>query len=122
MYIVKNESVQEIKGDIYSIGSLFGKKDFSFSQLEIPLHENSFIYFSTDGFADQVGGVSGKKFLVKQLEKLLLSLSSLEIKEQEKELGKNFEAWKGNYSQLDDVLLAGIKIDPAGQASKPGRL
>lgn len=110
MYIVQNDSLNVIKGDIYSIGSMFGKKDFSFSQQEIPLRENSFVYFSTDGFSDQVGGTSGKKFFAKQLENLLLSIASLEIKEQEKELKKIFDTWKGNYTQLDDVLLAGIKI------------
>jgi len=110
MYIIENNSLHEIKGDIYSIGSMFGKKNFSFAQQEINLSKNSSIYFSTDGFADQVGGANGKKLLVKQLEKILLSVASLEIKEQEEKIKKTFEEWKGNYSQLDDVLLAGIKF------------
>lgn len=109
MYVVQNNSIEEIKGDIYSIGSMFGKKDFSFTQKEIALSKNSSIYFSTDGFADQVGGKNGKKILVKQLQELLLSVSSLGTTEQEQIIKKTFMEWKGNYSQLDDVLLAGIK-------------
>ncbi|MBI4930632.1 MAG: tetratricopeptide repeat protein [Bacteroidetes bacterium] len=110
MYVVQNNSIEEIKGDIFSIGSMFGKKNFSFTQQEIALLKNSSVYFSTDGFADQVGGKSGKKFLVKQMQELLVNISSLNIKEQEEKIKNAFEEWKGNYSQLDDVLVAGIKI------------
>ncbi|MBI4931601.1 MAG: tetratricopeptide repeat protein [Bacteroidetes bacterium] len=117
LIIVKNKIIEVIKGDAFSIGSLFGpssslrnEKNFSFSQKEISLSENQMLYFSTDGFADQRGGAGGKRFFTKQLEELLLNVSSLPIKTQEEKITKAFESWKGNYAQQDDVLLAGIKI------------
>jgi len=110
MYVIKDAVLQEVKGDIYSIGSAFGKKDFSFSQKELSLYEKSTIYFSTDGLPDQLGGKRGKKFLSKNLQKLLLSVSDLEIKEQEEKIKNAFNEWRGSYAQLDDILLAGIKI------------
>ncbi|MBI3501572.1 MAG: tetratricopeptide repeat protein [Bacteroidetes bacterium] len=110
MYFAHTNLLQEIKGDIYSIGSAFSKKDFSFTQKEMPVPENTTLYFSTDGFSDQVGGVHGKKFLVKQMQELLVRISPLEIKEQEEKIKSAFEEWKGSRAQLDDVLVAGIKI------------
>lgn len=110
MYVVSENSIQEIKGDIYSIGSMFGKKDISFVQKEISLQKDFTLYFLTDGFVDQVGERNGKKFLVKQLQKLLLSVSSLAIPEQEQVIKKTFTEWKGTRIQQDDVLLIGIKI------------
>ena len=117
LIIVKNKIIEIIKGDVFSIGSLFGPSSsirnenfFAFSQKEIPLSENQMLYFSTDGFADQRGGTGGKRFFTKQLEELLLNVSSLPIKTQEEKIMKAFENWKGNYTQQDDVLLAGIKL------------
>lgn len=116
LYVTEDNSIREIKGDIYSIGSMFGPKDpsgqnrsVSFTQKEISLKKNSTVYFSTDGFPDQIGGEKGKKFLLRQLEKMLQNLASLDMKEQEQTIVKTFEAWKGKYNQLDDVLLVGIK-------------
>jgi len=110
MYVMRENKMEEIKGDIYSIGSMFGKKDIGFTQVEIPYSKNMNLYFTTDGFPDQIGGEKGKKFLVRKFQELLVSVSSLEINEQEKTIRKAFEDWKGNYSQLDDVLTAGIKL------------
>jgi len=109
MFIIHENSVQEIKGDIYSIGSLFSKKNAAFTQKEILLHNNSNLYFFTDGFADQVGEISGKRYLTKQLEKLLLRAASFGINEQKEVITKTFEDWRGNCLQIDDVLLAGIR-------------
>jgi len=117
LYIVTDNVLEKYEGDFYAIGSMFGpkdssgrKKDFSFSQQEIPLKKGSSVYFSTDGFADQVGGESGKKFLVKRFKELLVSSSSLSIKEQEQKIKRTFEDWKGNNAQLDDVLIVGMRI------------
>jgi len=116
IYIVADNILEKYEGDFYAIGSMFGpkdsfgrKKDFSFSQQEIQLKKDSSIYFFTDGFADQMGGTSGKKFLIKRFKELLLEISTMEIKEQEQKIKKTFEEWKGVHSQLDDMLIIGIK-------------
>jgi serine phosphatase RsbU (regulator of sigma subunit) len=109
MFIVHENSIQKIKGDPYSVGSLFSKKNVVFVQQEILLQKNAGIFFSTDGFQDQSGGISGKRFLTKELENLFLRVSALGIKEQEETIIKAFEDWKGKQPQRDDVLLVGIK-------------
>ncbi len=117
LYIVQNNSLQEIKGDIYSIGSMFGpkdsslrKKDFSFSEKEFSISGKTSVYMTTDGFADQVGGASRKKFMTKQMFELFISISGFSSREQEERIKKSFNEWKGENAQLDDVLVAGIKL------------
>lgn len=110
LFIKAGDSLQEVRGDIYSIGSVFSKKNHSFSEKEIDGATVSALYFSTDGFPDQMGGMNGKKILFKKLQELLNSVSHLDINEQEEKIKTYFEDWKGNYAQLDDVLVAGIKI------------
>lgn len=117
IYITEGDSVREVKGDIYSIGSMFGSKDgpgnnAPFTQKEICLQKGATVFLSTDGFPDQIGGEKGKKFLVRQFENLLQRVSVLEIKEQEQQIIQAFDKWKGKYNQLDDILLAGIKPWP----------
>lgn len=64
----------------------------------------------TDGYADQFGGTKGKKFMVKQFHDNLKAIHQLNIMEQKKELEKQLNDWKGDFEQVDDVLVIGIKV------------
>jgi hypothetical protein len=64
----------------------------------------------SDGFQDQFGGAENRKFMVRRLRELLASVASLPMKEQKAVLDRTFEEWKGNYPQIDDVLIFGVKI------------
>ena len=68
------------------------------------------IYLFSDGYADQFGGAHGKKYQVAQLKELLLSASIKPVAEQKILFEKEFQTWKGQQAQLDDVLLFGMKI------------
>lgn len=110
IYIVQNNVLSEVKGDMYSMGSTFSAQNFCFSQKTYPRDQISQVYFTTDGFPDQIGGPHGKKFLFKKVEELIQSILNLPMHQQEEKIKTAFETWKGNYRQLDDVLIAGIKI------------
>ena len=64
----------------------------------------------TDGYSDQFGGDKNKKLTTKNFKSLLRSVASLNMKEQYKALEKYFYEWKGNFEQLDDILVIGIRI------------
>jgi hypothetical protein len=64
---------------------------------------------STDGYADQFGGEKGKKFMVKQFQKLLLGVAGDEMKLQRAIIEKAFIRWMGEHEQVDDVLVIGFK-------------
>ena len=77
---------------------------------KVKLQEADNIYIFTDGYADQFGGPNGKKFKYFQLVELMCAISVLPINEQQVKLEKEFEIWKGNLEQVDDVCVIGIKI------------
>lgn len=68
------------------------------------------IYLFTDGFADQFGGPLGKKLLSKQFREILSSMQNHSMREQEMKLKNIITKWKGNVTQVDDVLVIRIKV------------
>jgi serine phosphatase RsbU (regulator of sigma subunit) len=76
----------------------------------LSLNKGDILYLITDGYADQFGGPKGKKFKYKQLEEMLTSASKLNPSEQEELLNNEFEKWRGNLEQVDDVTIIGIKL------------
>jgi serine phosphatase RsbU (regulator of sigma subunit) len=69
------------------------------------------LYLYTDGFADQFGGPKGKKFKYKNLNALLSELSANQrFSEAGGLLKEQFELWRGDLEQVDDVCIIGIKF------------
>jgi serine phosphatase RsbU (regulator of sigma subunit) len=86
------------------------KRSKPFSKLKIEAMPNDMLYIYTDGFMDQFGGDKGKKFLSRNFKDLLVNTSHLPTAHQGEELGKRFDSWKGEYEQIDDILIIGVKI------------
>ena len=78
--------------------------------IEFIPESGSTIYMSSDGFADQIGEASNKKLMVKGFEKMLIEINSENSENQKNWLEQNFLAWKGNFGQIDDVLVIGFKV------------
>ncbi len=87
-----------------------GEKTESFKLQSVILQEGDALYLFTDGFADQFGGPKGKKFKYKQLHDLLVTNSSLSAHIQSEILVKEFNNWRGDLEQVDDVCIVGIKF------------
>lgn len=64
----------------------------------------------SDGFADQFGGTNGKKFKYKPFKKLLLENANLPMIKQKEIIFETFKQWKGELSQIDDIIIVGLKI------------
>jgi serine phosphatase RsbU (regulator of sigma subunit) len=108
-HIVRNGHVLTCKADKMPVG-----KDHNdgqpFTYNEIKLEPGDTIYTFTDGFADQFGGMLGKKFKYQQFEELLLRISAEDMATQKKKLSETFDKWKGNLEQVDDVCVIGIRV------------
>jgi serine phosphatase RsbU (regulator of sigma subunit) len=81
-----------------------------FTTHTLNLEKGNVFYLFTDGYADQFGGPKGKKFKYKKLEELLLSINHLPVNEQSDIIIKEFEAWRGELEQVDDVCVIGVKV------------
>lgn len=106
---IRNGVVSEIKGDKHSIG-LNIEQQKTFTDNEIALEKGDCVYMFSDGYPDQFGGAKGKKYKYKNLISFLKENSHLSTEEQLQKLSDNFDSWKGNLEQLDDVLLFGLKV------------
>ena len=109
LYVVRKNELIELAPTKRSIGT-FGERGESFETQKFQLEKNDMVYACSDGYADQFGEETNKKFMRKKFKEILSSISSLEIDEQEKTLHETFDAWKGSVEQTDDLLIIGIRI------------
>lgn len=100
----------EIKGDAHPIGAYIGEDLKPFACHEIDLQKGDMIYAFSDGFADQFGGPSGKKYKYKTFKQFLLSIAHHDPEKQKELLIEEYDRWKGNYEQIDDVLVMGVRV------------
>ena len=81
-----------------------------FETTEIQLSKGDTIYMFTDGYTDQFGGPSGKKLKMNRLQNILNDIYTRDMNEQFRVIKENFDLWKGPDSQIDDVLVIGVKL------------
>jgi ligand-binding sensor domain-containing protein/serine phosphatase RsbU (regulator of sigma subunit) len=112
MYLVSRQQkasvMNDFKGDKQPVAFYSNMKPFT--QKEVIAKKGDMIYLYTDGYADQFGGVKGKKFMTKQLKHTLASICNMPVNDQLAHLDKVFVDWQGNHEQVDDVTVIGIKL------------
>ena len=109
VWIVRETETIEIKPDKMPIGK-HDRDSVSFTQQEVDLKSGDVIYTLTDGFPDQFGGESGKKFMIKRLRKFIAANAHLSMTQQKQLLENTFANWVGNIEQVDDVCLIGVRV------------
>jgi PAS domain S-box-containing protein len=107
LHIVRDEILSVTKADPMPIGIY--KRERPFSNHIIQLEKDDTIYLFSDGYADQIGGERNRKFMIRSLRNLLVEISPLPLPEQKNILLETFINWKGNFNQLDDILVIGFK-------------
>ena len=111
--LLKNKELIEVSGDKMSIGGVRRHTERQFQNHIIRLEEGeeSTIYLSSDGYADQFGGAQNRKFMVRNFKRLLVELGQQKsLKSQHLTLNKVLEEWRGEQRQIDDILVIGFKL------------
>jgi serine phosphatase RsbU (regulator of sigma subunit) len=80
-----------------------------FTMHKIELQKGDAFYMFSDGFSDQFGGPSQKKFMSVQLKETLIKITSQPMLKQAEILNDIFEKWRGDSPQVDDVTLIGVR-------------
>ena len=106
--VVTDNVLKELESDRMPVG--YGEKKEDFKLHSIKLEKNDTLYLFTDGYADQFGGPKGKKLMYKKLHEFLLNISNQSFESQTEALSSNFDSWKGNLEQVDDVCVIGLKV------------
>ncbi len=110
LWLVRNGELKEYGGDRFPIGRSRLDTEKKFTNNEIQIQKGDTIYFFSDGFADQFGGETGKKFKSKPMKELVLALQDIPMDKQRDVLEGTLEAWRGEIEQVDDVLVIGRKF------------
>lgn len=110
LYVMKNGAMEEVKGDKFPIGGGMSKNQTNFNCSKHKLDKGDSIYFSSDGYPDQFGGPDTRKFGSKRVRDLIESIHHLPASESSVLFDREWEAWRGNQKQTDDVLLIGVKF------------
>lgn len=110
VWIVKHETHEliEIKADKQPIGKFDRARPFTSHTIEC--QKGDTVYVFSDGYPDQFGGEKGKKFKLKSLRQLIVSIQNKPMEKQYQLLRENFIKWKGDIEQVDDICIIGVKI------------
>lgn len=107
--VYQNGEQLYFKGSRNSIGGQV-REEKIFETVELQLTKGDLIYMFSDGYPDQFGGPHGKKFKMVRLRNLLKDIYEKPMEEQYNYVKSNFELWRGELAQVDDVLFMGIRI------------
>jgi serine phosphatase RsbU (regulator of sigma subunit) len=110
LYIMRSGELEEIKGNKFPIGGGIFKNQTNFTNNKIQLNSGDSIYYCSDGFCDQFGGPKGRKFGTHQLRDIIGKVHTMPMNEAMQIFEDEWQTWKGNQKQTDDVLLIGIKF------------
>ncbi|OJJ23327.1 hypothetical protein BKI52_02920 [marine bacterium AO1-C] len=111
LLFIQNGEYKEIKGDIYSInGHRKDGKLISFTSHTLDINASTTIYMYSDGYQDQFGGKSKRKFMKKRFRTMLYENSNRPIEEQKRILETTLDNWMDGHEQIDDILVMGMKV------------
>jgi serine phosphatase RsbU (regulator of sigma subunit) len=99
---------REITADKQPVGKIDNPQPFTTHSIN--LQKGDLIYVFTDGYADQFGGLKGKKLKYKAFRDTILANIHLDLKSQKKNIEHAFDQWKGPLEQVDDVCVIGVRV------------
>jgi len=113
MIYIQDGEAHLIKGDRVPVGGMQTEKERYFSESSVQVDRPTWFYIFSDGYTDQFGGPQNRKYLLKNLRKLLVEIHQEPMEEQERKLSEVLNDWMGDEeNQIDDVLVIGFKLDP----------
>jgi serine phosphatase RsbU (regulator of sigma subunit) len=108
LWVVRKDEIIELKANKQPVGKFDNLQPYTTHTLDLEIGDT--LYLFTDGFHDQFGGKLGKKYKSVKFKSFLLSIQSLSMAAQLEKLDQEFESWKGELEQIDDVCVFGVRI------------
>ena len=111
LYFVNKKELTEIRGDRFPVGSTQYSKRKNFTNHTINIQPGDAFYLMTDGYADQLGGETGKqKYMSGNVSLLISENVNLSIFQMGNLFKSTHDNWKGKVDQVDDILIIGLKF------------
>ena len=114
LVFVKNGKVQQKKGSVRGIGGYskrYLERTPDFEEHIIQITEPTSFYLFSDGYQDQFGGKDNRKFMKKRFRQVLKDIYNEPMEKQRNLLEQGFHNWRGDYHQIDDVLVIGFRLE-----------
>lgn len=108
--IIRNGELIQLKGDKCPIGAFSRRAAAGYTHQEMDVQKGDMIYVFSDGYTDQFGGDNSRKFLMSNFRKLLMDVHQLPVNEQKDKMEEVLFDWMKYESQLDDILVIGIRV------------
>jgi serine phosphatase RsbU (regulator of sigma subunit) len=109
LIMIRKGELFEYKPDKMTIG-VDMLKEHTFKNNFIQTMAGDSFYLFTDGYSDQFGEITNRKFKHIHFKRILVSVAEMPMIKQKKVLQNSFNEWKGNSQQIDDILVFGFKI------------
>lgn len=109
LYIFRNGVFEQYSGDRNPVG-IYHTEKATFTNHRVDIKPGDTFYLFSDGYIDQLGGPNHKKFKSKNFISLLKDIHHLPLSRQKEILEQEFDQWKGDNFQVDDVIVLGIRI------------
>lgn len=105
---LRDGEIEEFTGDRQHVGFNEDPQPFTNHSLDTQPGDLYIIY--TDGYVDQFGGPRGKKFMRKNLHRLLKENQSLPMEKIGEILTQELKSWQNDTEQTDDITVFGVRI------------
>ncbi len=112
LYYVSNDKLEQFKGNSKAIGGIppRRRKEADFKTHTINYKPGDRFYFFSDGLPDQIGGGAGRKYQAKRIRDAVQKYQTRSIENIGRFFVEDFDEWKGEQKQIDDVLLIGMEL------------
>lgn len=109
LYVVNNNELKIYKSDKLNVGFIRSKVTQEFTEYDVDIQDGSQLYILTDGYSDQPNK-EGKIYDLNGVEDLILDMSKKSFSEQKLIILDEFEKFKGDTKQIDDVTVVGLQL------------
>ena len=110
LYFIRDNQLVEMAPLRYSIGAIPQIQGDTITDSTIEIKKGDVVYLFSDGYADQLNGKTGKKFMKGKFKQLLLDIHKKPLAEQKNILENVHLEWRGSTFQTDDMLIMGFRF------------
>ena len=112
--IISGGKISKIDADLFSVGGSFSKKSKEmkrdFKNNQIAYNKGDWVFMYSDGYFDQLSGTTMTSMGMDKFKAILEDSISNDMEKKEFLL-QEFNAWKGQFPQIDDLLVMGFKLE-----------
>ncbi len=112
LFLLRGQEFSQFKGNQKAIGGIppAKKKEDNFTDHVINYETGDKILFFSDGLPDQIGGPDGRKYQANRIKDGVLTHPEFSMEQFFEYFEQDFQQWKGDNKQIDDILLIGIEL------------